>query len=95
MALDVIFRQPGDPAEDRQLQSAIRRSGRAWCCRTTRATWRVLREADGDPTVRAVLFGESQPAAFRTGFAGLPDDPDGTIRRANLVVDIGRRAPWT
>ena len=34
----------------------------------------------------------TQPAAFRTGFAGLPDDPDGTIRRANLVVDIGRRA---
>ena len=90
MALDVIFRQPGDPAEDRQLQSAIRRSGRSLVLPYDDVNLEVLREADGDPTVRAVLFGETQPATFRTGFAGLPDDPDDRIRRANLVVDIGR-----
>ena len=90
MALDVIFRQAGDPAEDRQLQSAIRRSGQGLVLPYDDENLKVLREADGDPTVRAVLFGETQPATFRTGFAGLPDDPDDTIRRANLVVDIGR-----
>jgi adenylate cyclase len=91
MALDVIFRTAGDPAEDRQLQSAIRRSGRALVLPYDEGNLRVLREADGDPTARALLFGRVQPAAVRTGYAGLPDDPDGTIRRANLVVDIGRR----
>lgn len=90
-ALDVIFRTAGDPAEDRQLQSAIRRSGQALVLPYDEGNLRVLREADGDPTARALLFGRVQPAAFRTGFAGLPDDPGGTIRRANLVVDIGRR----
>jgi CHASE2 domain-containing sensor protein len=90
MALDVIFRQAGDPAEDRQLQSAIRRSGQGLVLPYDDENLKVLREADGDPTVRAQLFGETQPAAFRTGYAGLPDDPDDTIRRANLVVDIGR-----
>jgi adenylate cyclase len=90
MALDVIFRQAGDPAEDRQLQSAIRRSGQGLVLPYDDKNLKVLREADGDPTVRALLFGETQPAAFRTGYAGLPDDPDDTIRRANLVVDIGR-----
>jgi CHASE2 domain-containing sensor protein len=53
-------------------------------------TFVVRTEADGDPTVRAVLFGRTQPATVRTGYAGLPDDRDDHIRRANLVVDIGR-----
>jgi CHASE2 domain-containing sensor protein len=90
MALDVLFRKVGDPAEDRPLQSAIRRGGRQLVVPYDERNLRVLREADGDPTARALLFGRV-PAAVPTGYAGLPDDPDGTIRRANLVVDIGRR----
>ena len=90
MALDVIFRTAGDPAEDRALQSAIRRSGRGLVLPYDNDNLEVLREADGDPTVRAQLFGRTQPATLPTGFAGLPDDPDARIRRANLVVDIGR-----
>src|SRR2546423_1879357 len=56
-ALDVIFRTAGDPAEDRQLQSAIRRSGHALVLPYDEGNLRVLREADGDPTARALLFG--------------------------------------
>jgi CHASE2 domain-containing sensor protein len=89
VALDVIFRKRGDPAEDRQLQSAIRTSGQQLVLPYVDGTFVVRTEADGDPTVRAVLFGRTQPPAFRTGYAGVPDDRDDRIRRANLVVDIG------
>ena len=96
MALDVIFRTAGDAAEDRQLQSAIRRSGQALVLPYDEGNLRVLREADGDPTARALLFGRRAagrvPHRFRRA-SRRPGrhDPAREPRRRHRTLGV----PWT
>jgi CHASE2 domain-containing sensor protein len=88
IALDVLFTAPRSLRGDRALQAAIRATHDRLVLPFEDFT--VVLGPDGDQAIRPVLFG--RPGALRktrvqTGYAGLPDDRDGHVRRANYEVD--------
>jgi CHASE2 domain-containing sensor protein len=88
IALDVIFRGQQDPRGDRALLEAVRATHDRLVLPFD--DFAVVTEPDGERTVRAELFGRPgalQATRVRTGFAGLPDDRDRRIRRADYVVN--------
>jgi CHASE2 domain-containing sensor protein len=85
IALDVLFEGPRDPRGDRALLDAIRAT-RDRLVLPFR-DFAVVPGGDDTRTVRARLFGPVHRTGVRTGFAGLPDDRDGRVRRTDYEVD--------
>jgi CHASE2 domain-containing sensor protein len=88
IALDVLFTAARAPRGDRALRAAIAATHDRLVLPFEDFT--VVLGPDGDQAIRPVLFGQPgglRQTRVRTGYAGLPDDRDGHIRRANYEVD--------
>jgi CHASE2 domain-containing sensor protein len=94
IALDVLFRGPQSPGNDRALREAIRATGPllVLACKN----YEVGLSADRSQTLRAAdLFmtsGALKAAGVRTGYVGLPEDVDDHNRRADYLVELFRPA---
>jgi CHASE2 domain-containing sensor protein len=87
IVLDVIFRTRGDPRDDRALLAALRATRRRVVVAYDGFT--ITRGPNGDPVSRADVLdapGTLERLGVRTGYAGLPDDMDGRIRRVDTLV---------
>lgn len=87
--LDILFDLPGDPAEDRALVDAVRRSGRVVL--TAEMIEETVMDGLGGlmmPVTRTFRpFPELEAAGVATGMSMLPRDTDGTVRRVRLGWD--------
>jgi CHASE2 domain-containing sensor protein len=87
IALDVIFKDAGDRADDRALLNAFAATGDRLALPFD--GFRVVPAANDQQVLEADLLGRPEAVratGVRTGFAGLPDDEDGVNRRADYAV---------
>jgi len=96
--LDVIFEGGADdPADDRALMAAMRVAGERLVVAYDALTTNAVELRDGTRVMRPVLMGVpdlTQHVRARFGYAGLPQDVDDRIRRADYQVTFARdRAP--
>jgi CHASE2 domain-containing sensor protein len=93
VALDVIFEGAMDPAGDAALLSSMRAAGERLVLPYDSLTSRAVIQRDGTPVMRPLLLGRSdlsQLVPARFGYAGLPVDVDGRIRRADYQLTLAQ-----
>ena len=95
MALDVIFRQAGDPAEDRRSSRPSAGPARAWCCRTTTRTSRCCAKRTATrPSARCSSARRSRPRSAPAS-PGCPTTLTTRSVARTSSSTSGARAPWT
>ncbi len=92
IAFDVLFPEAGNPEEDRQLEDAVKRSGKVV------ANCTLLWEGAGEATAAIKIENRSifREYAAGEGYANFPVDRDGNVRRIRFFVrkgDIPVRIP--
>jgi CHASE2 domain-containing sensor protein len=89
VALDVIFEGPTDTGQDTALLRAMQEAGARLVLPYDPATARVGVLRDGTRVMRPLLLGLpdiTRLVEARLGYAGLPHDVDGRVRRADYQV---------